>query len=238
MKIDYTGKNVLVTGGTKGIGEKLVVDFKNLGATVFFTGRGTRGSGMGDGFIQCDFSDEVQLKKVCDLIKTLKIDVLINNAGTNKIGPIEEYSSDDYESILNLNLTSCFKITQAVIPHMKENGYGRIVNITSISSEISMPLRSAYCSSKFGLLGLTKVSGVELASHGILVNAVGPGVTKTKLTVDVLGEEKMDEISKNVPIGRLGEVEDVSNVVMFMASDLNTYMVGQNILVDGGYTCV
>jgi len=238
MLIDYTGKKVLVTGGTKGIGEKLVVDFKNLGATVFFTGRGTRGSGMGDGFIQCDFSDEVQLKKVCDLIKTLKIDVLINNAGTNKIGPIEEYSSDDYESILNLNLTSCFKITQAVIPHMKENGYGRIVNITSISSEISMPLRSAYCSSKFGLLGLTKVSGVELASHGILVNAVGPGVTKTKLTVDVLGEEKMDEISKNVPIGRLGEVEDVSNVVMFMASDLNTYMVGQNILVDGGYTCV
>ena len=101
-----------------------------------------------------------------------------------------------------------------------------------------MPLRSAYCSSKFGLLGLTKVSAVELAKEGILVNSVGPGVTETELTVDVLGREKMDEIASNVPIGRLANVEDISNAVMFVASELNTYMVGQNILLDGGYTCV
>ena len=101
-----------------------------------------------------------------------------------------------------------------------------------------MPLRSAYCSSKFGLLGLTKASAVELAKYNILVNSVGPGVTKTELTVNVLGKDKMDEISNNVPIGRLGTVEDVSNVVLFIASKYNSYIVGQNIIVDGGYTCV
>jgi 3-oxoacyl-[acyl-carrier protein] reductase len=238
MLIDYTGKKVLVTGGTKGLGKDFVDSFRNAGAEVWYTGRARNDE---DPYhLQVNFVDDPNGQRGWFLEEIGKIgfDVLINNAGTNKIGPIEEYDIRDYEKIIKLNLTSCFETTQAVIPYMKQNGYGRIVNITSISSEISMPLRSAYCSSKFGLLGLTKVSGVELASHGILVNAVGPGVTKTKLTVDVLGEEKMDEISKNVPIGRLGEVEDVSNVVMFMASDLNTYMVGQNILVDGGYTCV
>jgi 3-oxoacyl-[acyl-carrier protein] reductase len=101
-----------------------------------------------------------------------------------------------------------------------------------------MPLRSAYCSSKFGLLGLTKASAVELAKHNILINAVGPGVTQTELTKNVLGESKMNEIARNVPIGRLATVEDVSKVVLFMSSEHNSYMVGQNIIVDGGYTCV
>ena len=99
-----------------------------------------------------------------------------------------------------------------------------------------MPLRSAYCSSKFGLLGLTKASAVELAKHNILVNAVGPGVTQTELTVNVLGKDKMDEISNNVPIGRLGTVEDISNVVLFMSSKQNSYIVGQNIIVDDGWS--
>jgi 3-oxoacyl-[acyl-carrier protein] reductase len=121
---------------------------------------------------------------------------------------------------------------------MKRKGYGRIVNITSISSEISMPLRSAYCSSKFGLLGLTKVAAVELAEYGVLVNAVGPGVTETELTVNVLGRKKMDEIAQTVPAKRLATVEDISNTVLFLSSDLNTYIVGQNLIVDGGYTCV
>ena len=101
-----------------------------------------------------------------------------------------------------------------------------------------MPLRSAYCSSKFGLLGLTKASAVELAKHNILINALGPGVTATELTVNVLGREKMNEIAANIPMQRLGTVQDISNVVMFLVSKENTYMVGQNIIVDGGYTSI
>ena len=235
MKIDFTGKRILVTGGSKGIGKKLVKDFNECGGNVYWTSR----SKVADlNHWPVDFSNYNDTVEFLKWVKTENFDVLINNAGTNKIGPIEDYSIDDYENIINLNLTSCFKTTQAVIPHMKEKGWGRIINVTSISSEISMPLRSAYCSSKFGLVGLTKVSSVELAKHGILVNSVGPGVTETELTVDVLGREKMDQIASNVPIGRLATVDDISKTVLFMASDMNTYMVGQNIIVDGGYTCV
>jgi 3-oxoacyl-[acyl-carrier protein] reductase len=235
MKIDFTGKKVLVTGGSKGIGKKLVEDYKSLGAEVYGT---SRTGGSSQSLIQVDFDDPDSTNEFLKVVEYIGFDVLINNAGTNKIGPIESYSIEDYERIVNLNLTSCFKTTQAVIPYMKKKGWGRIVNITSISSEISMPLRSAYCSSKFGLVGLTKVSAVELAKYGILVNSVGPGVTETKLTVDVLGRTKMDEIASNVPIGRLATVEDISRTVMYVSSELNTYMVGQNILLDGGYTCV
>lgn len=237
MKIDFTDKKILVTGGSKGIGKKLVQDFRQNGAKeVWWT---SRTDYIRDFMhLVVDFDDNESTNKFINKIQTMDFDVLINNAGTNKIGPMTDYDDYDYERIINLNLTSCFKTMKAVAKGMKKRGYGRIVNITSISSEISMPLRSAYCSSKFGLNGLTKACSVELAEHGVLINSVGPGVTETELTVNVLGEEKMYEIAQGIPMRRLGKVQDISNVVLFMASELNTYMVGQNIIVDGGYTCV
>ena len=236
MKIDFNNQNILITGGTKGIGEKLVKDFKLNGGNVWFTGRDP--SVKDENYFCVDFNNETEMSDFIDNIAKIDFDVLINNAGTNKIGNIEKYKLSDYERIINLNLVSCFRITKAVIPNMKKKNYGRIINITSISSEISMPLRSAYCSSKFGLLGLTKASAVELAENNILINSIGPGVTSTELTVSVLGENKMKEIASNVPMKRLGTVEDISNVVMFISSSKNTYMVGQNLIIDGGYTCI
>ena len=236
MKIDFKNQNILITGGTKGIGKKLVEDFTSLGGNVWFSGRDE--SIKHEKYFCVDFQDHNNFNCFLKEISNIEFDVVINNAGTNKIGNIELYKIEDYEKILNLNLISCFKIIKSVVPKMIKKKYGRIINITSISSEISMPLRSAYCSSKFGLLGLTKASAVELAKHNILINGVGPGVTKTELTVDVLGHKKMEEIAKNVPIGRLGTVEDISNTVIFMSSKKNTYILGQNIIVDGGYTCV
>lgn len=236
MNINFHNQNILITGGTKGIGKKLVHDFSLFGGNVWFTGRDE--SINNQRYFCVDFQNNKNMDVFLERISNIDFDVVINNAGTNKIGTLENYDVKDYEKIINLNLTSCFKLIKTVIPRMITKKYGRIVNITSISSEISMPLRSAYCSSKFGLLGLTKASAVELAKHNILINAVGPGVTQTELTVNVLGASKMKEIARNVPIGRLATVEDVSNVVLFMSSKQNSYMVGQNIIVDGGYTCV
>lgn len=236
MNLDFTGKKILVTGGTKGIGECLVKNFRDLGGEVWYTGRKIENNDPN--YISVDFLNAEDFKKFVKDIGNINFDVVVNNAGTNKIGPIEDYSTEDYSDILNLNLKSCFSIMKAVIPGMKSRNYGRIVNITSISSEISMPLRSAYCSSKFGLVGLTKAASVECAKHNVLINSVGPGVTATKLTVDVLGDKKMKEISEKIPMGRLATVDDISPVVMFMSSNLNTYIVGQNVIVDGGYVCV
>lgn len=235
-ELNFRGKKILITGGTRGIGKRLVNDFIALGGEVFYTG--TRKS-EDPNCITADFLDEnFDKEQFLDEIESHQFSVCINNAGKNVIGPIGDYNTKVWNDIIHLNLTIPFEITKKLSKGMAERGYGRIVNITSISSEISMPLRSAYCSSKFGLLGLTKVSAVELASKGVLVNAVGPGVTETELTLNVLGPDKMDEIAKNVPIGRLANVEDISNVVLFMSSSLNSYIVGQNIIVDGGYTCV
>lgn len=233
-KIDYKGQRILVTGGTRGIGKKLVEDFSELGGDTFYTGTNNL---VTDNYIQIDFINN-QLDMFLHKIAQLDFDVCINNAGTNIIGPIESYSSKNWDKIIKLNLTVPFEITKALVPGMKKKKYGRIVNITSISSQIGMPLRSAYCSSKFGLAGLSRVSAVEMAQHGILINSVGPGITETELTVDILGKEKMDEIASRIPIKRLANVGDISSVVIYMASNLNSYIVGQNIIVDGGYTCI
>ena len=236
MQISFENQNILITGGTKGIGKKLVQEFTKLGGKVWFTGRDK--NIKSDRYFYVDFNKKNQMDVFLEKISKINFSVLVNNAGTNKIGNIEKYPVTDYEEIINLNLTSCFKVIKSVVPNMIKNNYGKVINITSISSQISMPLRSAYCSSKFGLLGLTKASAVELAKYNILINAVGPGVTETELTVNVLGKKKMDEIANNIPIGRLANTEDISKVVMFMSSKLNSYIVGQNIIIDGGYTCV
>lgn len=236
MNINFDNQNILVTGGTKGIGEKLVKDFKSNGGKVWFTGRDP--SIEDKNYLCVDFTNKTEMANFLNIISKIEFDVLVNNAGNNKIGNIEDYELIEYEKIINLNLVSCFSTMKAVIPNMKKKKYGRIINITSISSEISMPLRSAYCSSKFGLLGLTKASAVELAENNILINSVGPGITSTELTVNVLGRDKMNKIASNIPMKRIGNVDDISNVVMFIASSKNTYMVGQNILVDGGYTSI
>jgi len=224
MFMNFKGKNVLVTGGTRGIGKQLVEDFEKAGATVLATGTEV-----------VDFLDEESLSSFVNLLENMEIDVCINNAGINKIDRFCETSDASWDDILAVNLTGAYKTTKAVLKGMISRRYGRVVNIASIWSHKSRKGRAAYSASKFGLRGLTQAVAAEAARFGVLVNSVSPGFTRTELTESILGKEGIKEVEQSIPLGRLAEPSEISNVVMFLASDANSYISGQDILIDGGF---
>lgn len=166
------------------------------------------------------------------------IDILINNAGINPIASSVEILDKDIDETLQVNLISPIRLIRGIIPLMIEQNYGRIVNISSIWSAVSKPKRALYSASKAGLNGVTQSVAVELAEHNILVNAVAPGFVNTELTRKNNTEEEIKAISKNIPVKRLAEPEEIAELVLFLCSSKNTYITGQVIFADGGYTCL
>lgn len=219
---NFVGKKVLVTGGSRGIGKEIATLFYQQGGDVTITC--TNKSGIDFNNLYADSVIEIDFAKATDEdFKKIggDYDVVINNAGINEIANIEDFDFETWQNILNVNLTSSFRIVKRCIPNMKKKRWGRIINIGSISSHIAMPQRSAYCASKFGLLGFTKVLSAELAQFGIMCNVVSPGFVKTDLTKRVLGEEKMKLVQDQIPVGRLAEPIEIAKVVMFLTSDWN-----------------
>ncbi len=164
------------------------------------------------------------------------IDVLINNAGVNKIESVTEISEDDWDWINAVNLRGPFLLTQAVSETMKEQNFGKIINISSVFGVISKEKRAAYSSTKWGLIGFTKAAALDLAPFNVQVNAVSPGFVDTDLTRRILGPENMKQLVETIPQGRLAQPEEIAKVVLFLCSEQNTYITGQNIVVDGGFT--
>ncbi len=241
MNIDFTNKTVLVTGGTRGIGASIVRHFENLNAEVIATGANKdqlhKSTNRRVKYHYLDLKNE---KSISDFIEYIsqqkKIDVLINNAGMNKIDPIEKIKDEDWHNIYNINLYGPFVLTREISKIMKKNKYGRIVNIASIFGVISREKRAAYSSTKAGLIGLTKATAHDLAKDNILVNSISPGFINTELTKNILGEKSMKEISSSIPLKRLGDPDEIAKLVLFLTSDQNTYITGENIIIDGGYT--
>ena len=163
---------------------------------------------------------------------------IVNNAGVNKIDTITEISVDDWDWINAVNMRGPFLLTQAVSEDMKKQNSGKIINIASIFSVISKVKRAAYSATKWGLIGFTKAVALELAPFNIQVNAVSPGFVDTDLTRKILGLENMKQLEETIPQGRLAQPEEIAKVVLFLCSDQNTYITGQNIVVDGGFTSV
>ncbi len=250
MKIDFRGQTVLVTGATRGMGKQFADDFAKLGANLILTGtdknkieklnlEAKRDGQVSRKYYAVDFTNAESTKAFVEAIEIYpKIDVCINNAGINRINFIDETLLEDWKDILSVNLEAPFIITRAVSQLMKKNRYGRIINIASIWGVISKAKRSIYTTTKYGLRGFTVTSAIELAPYNILVNSVSPGFVLTELTKSILSEEEMKDLASQVPIGRFAEPEEISRVVLFLASSLNTYLTGQNVVVDGGFVDV
>ena len=228
VRINFAGQTVLVTGASRGIGKSISLHFESLGADVIKLSSANY-----------DLSRDEDIGRLCSYIKELpKVDILINNAGINRINDIEDIVLNDYEDIMQINVKAPFLISQSAIPKMKSNKYGRIINITSIFGHCTKEQRLCYTTSKYALTGMTKAMSTELASYNILVNSVAPGFTATDMTEEILGPEGIAEMSSRVPIKRLARPGEIAKVVMFLASDQNTYLTGQNIIVDGGFVNV
>ena len=245
MKFDFSNKTVVVTGGTRGIGAAIVELFQECNAEIIATGTNNKqlerlnqdSAGKKIKYMYLDFTSNESIQEFLVYLENQdRIDSLINNAGVNKIDSIQEIAENDWDWINNVNLRGPFLLTHAVANIMKNQGYGRMVNIASIFGVVSKAKRAAYSTTKWGLIGFTKAVSLDLAPHNILVNAVSPGFVNTELTRKILGDKGIKDIIRSIPQQRLAEVEEIAKTVVFLASDHNTYINGQNIIVDGGFT--
>lgn len=231
MIMIFDNKIALVTGGSRGIGKQIAIDLSKRGAKVYIVSTKTPDWQLPNiSYICADLNGDMTDLNV--FLRRNEIDILINNAGINIIKPLYKVTNEDYDRIHNINLKSPYMI-------IKESNItkgGKVVNISSIWSVKTKAERSLYTTMKTGLVGMTKTLSVELAQHNILVNSVSPGFTNTELTDQSLSKEEKDSLSSQVPLGRFAETNEISNLVMFLCSDLNTYITGQNIVIDGGFT--
>ncbi len=185
-----------------------------------------------------DVTDEQQ---VLDLERKVierfgPVHILINNAGINIRKNVPEFTLQEWNSVIATNLTSAFLMCRSFVPHMQGQGYGRIINMTSIMSHVSLPGRAAYSASKAGLLGFTRALALELAPEGICVVAISPGPFATEMNLPLLNDpEKNAQFTSSIPLGRWGKVEDIGQLALFLCSDHASFITGTDLLIDGGW---
>ena len=240
------GKNALVTGASRGIGKAIALELgsKGVHVAVNFAGNEAKAQEVVDDLkqmgvnafkVQADVSDESQVK---DMVKTViktfgSLDILVNNAGITKDNLLMRMKEAEFDQVIDTNLKGAFLCMKTVARQMMRQKGGRIINVASIVGVSGNPGQANYVAAKAGVIGMTKSIAQEFASRDILVNAVAPGFISTDMT-DALNDEQKEAILKLIPLARLGQPEDVANVVRFLASDDAQYITGQTIHIDGG----
>lgn len=202
------------------------------------TGTGSALPGTLDDYVQVDFADVEQIRACAERVRLAEPDILVNNAGINKNLPFVDIDPAEFQRIQQVNVFAPFSLCQAAIPGMRRKGWGRIVNMSSIWGKISKEHRASYSASKFALDGLTLALAAEHAADGILANCVAPGFTDTELTHRMLGEAGIRQLVATVPARRMASVEEIARFVVWLGSPENSYITGQNIAIDGGFSRV
>lgn len=246
-----SGKIALVTGSSKGIGRAIAERFAREGADVVINYNSdpagaqeaavnARTEGVRAVAIQADLGTVAGVRSlVAQAIAQMgRLDILVNNAGVEKHAPFWEVTESDYDKVLNVNLKGVFFTTQAMVEHLRRDGRGgRIVNISSVHEELPFPNFAAYCASKGGLKMLTRNLAVELGPLGITINSIAPGAIATPINTALLNNPaKLQSLTNQIPLGRLGKPEDVAGLAVFLASDEAAYVTGSTYVVDGGLT--
>ncbi|MDH7479670.1 MAG: glucose 1-dehydrogenase [Syntrophomonadaceae bacterium] len=246
LTIDLSGKVALVTGGGRGIGRAAALALAEAGADVAVAAR-TRAQIeetcsliQGIGRRSLAFSVDVTKKAevvamVEETVKSLgRIDILVNNAGVARPAPLLEYPETDWDLVMDTNVKGMFLCTQAVGRYLVAQKYGKVINIASTGGEMAGPYNAAYHASKAAAILFTKSVALEWIRHNINVNAIGPGFVDTQLLADFTDEKSMSARLKAIPQRRLARAEEIAPLVVFLASDLSSYMVGEHVIVDGG----
>ena len=198
-----------------------------------------RGSGGQAEVVLADVSDEAAVDQVAEQVKsTLGVcDILINNAGINIRKDVEEFTLSDWNEIVAVNLTAPFLMCRRFVPGMKEKGWGRIINMTSIMSHVSIPQRIGYSSTKFGLLGMVKALALELAPHNVTVNGISPGPFGTEMNQPIMNDPFLNQqFVSRIPVGRWGKIEEIGALAVFLCSDEAGFITGTDVVIDGGWT--
>lgn len=247
------GKVALVTGGGSGIGKSIAHALAGAGARILINDLRDIGSDVAselDGvFIKADLAEMDQTRELCRQALDQKghVDILINNAGLQQIGPVDEYPDETWAKLINIMLIAPFQLTKYLLPSMKKRSWGRIVNISSIHGLVASPFKSAYIAAKHGLVGLTKTVALEVGTYGITVNAICPGYVRTPLVEGQIADQARsygiseDEVVEKImlepaAIKRLIEPDEIARLALFLTSDASRSITGASYTIDAGWT--
>ena len=244
---DLSGKAALVTGGSKGLGKSMARGFAEAGADVMICSRSeaelrAAAAYIGEGlnakveWMVVDMTDRARVDALAaEALRRLgRVDVLVNNAGSNVPQPIDAITDEVWDRILELNLSSCMRLTRALVPRMKERKWGRIIHISSVLGHGGKEGRNIYCSTKAALHGLARASAIDLGPFGITVNCISPGPFLTDLPLGILTKEQQKGFAQKTALGRWGEPDELIGPALLLATDAGSYITGTFIIVDGG----